>query len=101
MKGWLECPSCGGTGGANNWCHERWPADAVATLPWRLHVEPQRAGVHTQTLTGAAHYDGPYVAIVGANGIVVADNAEFYAEGVTQVHAQMIVAAVNAKGAQP
>lgn len=96
MKGWLDCPDCAGSG--NDYCHTRPPPDAVATLPWRLHVEPQIAGRHTPTLTGAAHYDGPYVAIVGANGIVVADNAEFYAEGITQIHAQMIVDAVNAKG---
>jgi hypothetical protein len=100
MMGWLDCPRCGGKEAG---CWNSPPPDAIATLPWRMHVAPIVDGLAPETLTGESHSasDGPYVAIVGANGIVVADNATYYPKEITQNHAQMIVDAVNAKGGQP
>ncbi len=59
--------------------------------PWKVHVEP--AQKNTPTLTGANHYDAEYVAVVAANGEVIADNAHYYAASLDPANARLIAAA--------
>ena len=58
---------------------------------WHLHIQPGEK--HTKTLTGAAHYDEDYVAVVDEAGNVVCDNAQFYAVRVSIEDARLIAAA--------
>lgn len=59
--------------------------------PWRVHTEPGQK--NTPTLTGACHYDSDYVAVVAADGTVVADNAHYYAHGLDPDNAPLVAEA--------
>lgn len=56
--------------------------------PWAFHCDGT-----SKTLTGADHYDEPYVAVVGSDGGVVCDNAHYYARGVHTDDMRLIAAA--------
>lgn len=56
--------------------------------PWALHCDGT-----SKTLTGADHYNEPYVAVVGSDGKVVCDNAHYYAQQVSREDMRLIAAA--------
>ena len=60
--------------------------------PWSLYVK-KRNGTESQTLTGASCYEEEYVAVVGCDGEVICDNANFYPVAVTKENARLISAA--------
>lgn len=65
--------------------------------PWHLHL--QAAERYVPTLTGSDHYDEEYVAVVGANGEVICDNAQYYSQSVAKSDAILIAAAPDLKDA--
>ena len=66
--------------------------------PWVLHHQ-KNTGIDTETLTGAAKYDGDYFAIIDGDGEVVCDNADYYAQSVDPENMGPIVKCVNSHDA--
>ncbi len=65
--------------------------------PWHVHVAKSKAVtgglLSCETLTGASHGPNDYIAVVGADGNVVCDNANYYATAISEEDAPLIAAA--------
>lgn len=59
--------------------------------PWLLHEQPASSSV--ETLSGCQHYNEPYYAVVSADGDIVCDNGQYYAQDVSPENMILIAAA--------
>lgn len=64
--------------------------------PWHFHKNEKilyESVSSVETLTGADHYRKPYFAVVAADGAVICDNAQFYAQEVDPLNMPLIAVA--------